>query len=73
MDVATVGARISVTAGGQTQMREVRIGSNFTAHDPLRQTFGLGDAVQANVTVTFPDGRVVTRNGVAAGQMITIN
>ncbi len=73
VDVATVGARVSVTAAGQTQMREVRIGSNFTAHDPLRQTFGLGDVTTGDVTVTFPDGRIETRNGVAAGQIITIN
>ena len=68
-----LGARMTVTQGGVTQMREVKIGSNFAAHDPTRQIFGLGDAVQADsITVTFPDGTEVVQNDVAAGSRLTI-
>jgi hypothetical protein len=41
------GARIIVSSGGGTQMREVMIGSNYTSQNPTVQLFGLGseDAV----------------------------
>ena len=40
-----VGARIRVTVGGTTQMREIAIGNNFTSQNPTAQIFGLGDRV----------------------------
>lgn len=39
-----IGARVYVTAGGVTQMREMRAGSNFASQDPVEAHFGLGDA-----------------------------
>ena len=38
------GARVLVTIGSRTQMREVMIGSNYTSQNPAIQSFGLGFA-----------------------------
>jgi len=49
------GARIYLTIGGQTQMREVMIGSNFTSQNPAQEHFGLGPASVADqVRVVWP-------------------
>jgi hypothetical protein len=40
------GARIHVTIGAMTYMREITIGSNFTSQNPTVQIFGLGTAAQ---------------------------
>ena len=56
---AGIGARIRVTAGGVTQMREVRCGSGLGNHqDPLEQIFGLGATAKIDrVVVTWPDAK----------------
>ena len=42
-----IGARILVTAGGKTQMREIRCGSGLSNHqDALQACFGLGKATK---------------------------
>lgn len=39
-----IGTRITVRAGGRTQVRDLGPGSNFQSHDPFEAHFGLGDA-----------------------------
>jgi hypothetical protein len=69
-----VGARIRVTAGAQTQLREVRVGSNFVSQDPAEAHFGLGAATAADlVEITWPDGAVTTLQDVAADRMLTVD
>jgi hypothetical protein len=49
------GARIYVTAGGVTQMREVTVGSNYISQNPTVQHFGLGTAATVeSVRVVWP-------------------
>lgn len=49
------GARIYVTAGGVTQMREVTVGSNYISQNPTVQHFGLGAAATVElVRVVWP-------------------
>jgi hypothetical protein len=49
------GARIYVTIGGKTQMREVTIGSNYISQNPTVQIFGLGpEQVADEVRVAWP-------------------
>ena len=63
-------ARIYVTVGGITQMREVLIGNNFTSQNPTEQVFGLGSATAADeVRIEWPDGGVETYSNVAAGRV----
>ncbi len=62
------GARIRVTVGGVTQMREISIGSNFTAQNPAVQIFGLGPATAADtVNIEWPDGSTDTYTNVGSG------
>jgi len=63
-------ARIYVTTGGITQMREVLIGNNFTSQNPTEQIFGLGSAAAADeVRIEWPDGGMETYSNVPAGRV----
>ena len=69
-----IGARIFVTAGGATQMRELRAGSNFVSADPTGAFFGLGTATAADeIRVVWPDGTQTRRFSVASNQAVTIS
>jgi len=67
-----IGARVSVRAGGVTQLREIHAGSNYASQDPAEAHFGLGDAVVVDVTVRWPDGATTELPGVAANQLLRI-
>jgi len=70
---AGVGARVLVEAGGRTQMRELRAGSNYLSQDPIEAHFGLGEAATAErVEVRWPDGARTVRESVAAGQLLRL-
>ena len=52
-----IGARVSVTAGGMTQIDEVRGGSGYNSSNDTRLHFGLGkEAVMSKVEVRWPSG-----------------
>jgi hypothetical protein len=68
------GARIYVTVGEVTQMREVVIGNNYVSQNPTIQVFGLGSAAQADeVRVQWPDGLEAIDTAVAAGQTLMLD
>lgn len=68
-----IGARVRVTIGEQTQMREIRAGSNYVSQDPAVAHFGLGAATVVDLlSVTWPDGEVTEQVGVAADQRLTV-
>ncbi len=68
------GARITITYGGVTQMREICIASNFVSQNPTVQTFGLGIAAQVDeLTVQWPDGRETVLTNIQAGQFMTVD
>jgi hypothetical protein len=68
-----VGARVTVTAGGRSQLQEVRDGSNYVSQNPFTLHFGLGAATRADrVDVAWPDGRHSSRGGVAADQAVIV-
>jgi hypothetical protein len=68
-----VGAKVRVTAGDLTQIRQVRCGDSHGAGSDLAVHFGLGQATQAEVVeVTWPSGQVQTLTNVLADQRITI-
>ena len=67
-----IGARITVTAGGQKQMDEVRSGGSYISQNDFRLHFGLGKATSADVTIRWPDGKAESFPGLAAGQIVTI-
>ncbi len=67
-----IGARVTVTAGGQKQIDEVRSGGSYISQSDFRLHFGLGKAISADVSIRWPDGSVENFPGVAAGQIVTI-
>ncbi len=51
-----IGARVYAVSGTQTQMREIRAGSNFESQDPALAHFGLASTAQVDeVRVVWPD------------------
>lgn len=73
-NTAAAGARIEVTIGGTTQMREVSLASNFVSQNPTEQVFGLGSAMQVDsLTVEWPDGQTTVMGTVTANQNLIID
>ena len=68
-----VGARIRLTAGGRTQVSEVRAGSSYLGQHDLRAHFGLGRATAIErVEIRWPNGQMETVTAVTANQIVTI-
>jgi hypothetical protein len=68
-----IGGRIYVITGAQTEMRELRAGSNFLSQDPAEAHFGLGAAAAADeVHIMWPDGRVTRMSGVTANRRLRV-
>jgi hypothetical protein len=68
-DSEAVGARIHVTGGGGTQMREVR--NSSVATSPV--LFGLGDAPEIEqISIRWPDGTTQLVTGVFADRVIPV-
>lgn len=68
-----LGARIYVTAGGRTQMREVANGSNYLGNNPLEQHFGLGTSASADIRIVWPrTGRETLLQDVPVNQFLVI-
>jgi enediyne biosynthesis protein E4 len=72
-NIQAIGARIRLTAGSRTQMRDVKAGSSYLSQNDLRAHFGLGAAARADrIEVRWPSGRTEVVMGVAANQIVTI-
>ena len=68
-----IGARIRVTAGTRTLIREVKAGSSYLSQNDLRAHFGLGTATAVErIDVQWPTGESETVKSVAANQIVTI-
>jgi hypothetical protein len=68
-----LGARVSVTAGGRTQVREVKSGSSYLGQSDLRVHVGLGGTTSVDrVDVRWPDGRSERIDKPAANQIVTV-
>lgn len=68
-----IGARVRITSGGRTQVREVKAGSSYLTHSDVRAHFGLGrvEGVE-RLEVRWPNGRIEMLQNVAANQIVTI-
>lgn len=72
LNTAGIGARVEVTDGATTQIREIRAGNNFVSQNPAEAHFGLGSVQNVDVTVFWPDGSQTVLTDVAADQLLTI-
>lgn len=65
-----IGAKVTVIAGGQRQIREVRSGGSFMSQGDLRVQFGLGShAGPVDVEVRMPGGARWTWKGLAVDKV----
>ncbi|HEV8394430.1 MAG TPA: CRTAC1 family protein [Vicinamibacterales bacterium] len=68
-----LGARVSLTAGGRTQVREVKSGSSYLGQSDLRVSFGLGDAASVDrVEIRWPGGRSERLEKPVPNQIVTV-
>ena len=68
-----IGARLKLSVGGKTLVREVKAGSSYLAQNDLRVHFGLGNATKADrLEIRWPSGAVDTIESIEANQILTI-
>jgi hypothetical protein len=68
-----VGARVRLTAGGRTQIRDVRTSSGYLSQSDPRLHFGLGPhAVVDRIEISWPSGTVQRLEKIAADRLLTI-
>ena len=68
-----IGAKVRVTTGGSTQVRETKAGSSYLSQNDPRVHVGLGDARAVDrLEVKWPSGRVDVATAVPAGHIVTI-
>ena len=64
-----IGAKVFVTSGGITQVREQNGGYHRWSQNHQRVHFGLGSNTQADIRIEWPSGQIDTHTGVAADQI----
>jgi hypothetical protein len=68
-----LGARVSVTAGGRTQVREVKSGSSYLGQSDLRVHVGLGTSASVDhVEIRWPGGRLERLEKPALNRILTV-
>ena len=68
-----IGARLTLTAGGRTQLREIRAGSSYLGQNDLRAHFGLGEASAIErLEIRWPSGTVDILENLEANQIVTV-
>jgi hypothetical protein len=68
-----IGTRVRLSAGGRTQVGEVRSGGSYLSHSDMRVHFGLGDADRvARVEIRWPSGRTETLTALAADRFYVV-
>jgi len=70
---SAIGARVTLKAGGLTQLREVKSGGSFLSQSDLRVHFGLGTSSSLEaLTVRWPSGRTSVEHPTSVDQILTI-
>ena len=68
---AAIGARVIVRAGTTTQMREVRSGGYHISQSDLPVHFGLGQHLNAEMSIRWPDGSESNLGTVDTNTLVT--
>ncbi len=67
------GARITITAGGVTQMDEIHSGGSYLSQNDLRLHFGLADAKKVDsVEIRWPSGKRETLRDLAPDKVYSV-
>ena len=73
MNTDAIGARVRLTVGARTQIRDIKAGSSYMSQNDLRAHFGLGTATRVDrIEVVWPGGATESTAGVAVNQIVTI-
>jgi hypothetical protein len=68
-----IGARVRVTAGGRTHVREISGGSSYLSQSDTRVHFGLGRQTSVErLEIRWPNGRTDALGKLAANRVVTI-
>ena len=68
-----IGAKVTVTTGNMTQIREVKSGSSYASGSDTRLLFGLGENERVDrITIVWQSGTTQELEGVAVNQILTI-
>jgi hypothetical protein len=68
-----IGAKVQITAGGVTQIDEVRSGGSYLSQNDLRVHFGLGAADKVErLEIRWPSGASETIQNIAADHFYAI-
>ena len=68
-----IGARVSITADGHAQIREITAGASNSSQNMLPAHFGLGQSsVVDELRIQWPSGAVQTLRDVAPNQVLTV-
>jgi hypothetical protein len=68
-----IGAKLTLTAGGRTQVREVTPVNGYLSQGDFRVHLGLGPATKADrIEIRWLDGRTQTLTDVAADQVFKV-
>jgi hypothetical protein len=71
---SAIGARVTVTVAGRTQIDEIMSGSSYYSHNDPRLHFGLGTADSVEkLEVSWPSGAKESVANVKANQIVTIH
>jgi hypothetical protein len=70
---SAIGARVTLTTGSVTQIREVKAGSSYLGQSELRIHAGIGTASRIDrVDVRWPSGSIESLQNVPANERVTI-
>jgi hypothetical protein len=70
---SALGAKVKLTAGGHSQIDEVRSGGSYLSQNDLRLHFGLGTAARADrIEVAWPSGARQVLEDLAADRVVAI-
>ncbi len=70
---SAIGARVRLTAGGRTQLDEVRSGGSYLSQNDLRLHFGLGQAtVIDRVEIDWPGGRRQVETNLPVNRVVVL-
>ena len=70
---SAIGARVSISAGGRSQIGEVMSGGSYYSHNDLRLHFGLGSAKTVDtLTITWPSGIIDRLEGIEINNILAV-
>ena len=68
-----IGAKLRLTAGDQTQLRQIQSGGSKGGGNDIAAYFGLGQATQVDrLEIEWPSGAIQTLTNLSGNQMLTV-